>query len=91
MREYATNKSPAANLRFGATAAVPRMNLSCEIELPCAAEMAVEAAAAPSRWVVGCNARECVEKESVSKRKCEKCCQNYKNIKKCCNFAVLKM
>jgi hypothetical protein len=36
----------AHNLRFGATAAVPRMNFSCEIELPFAAEMAVETAAA---------------------------------------------
>jgi hypothetical protein len=50
--EYAKEKSPAYNLRFGATAAVPRMNFSCEIELPCAAEMFVEAAASPSRCVV---------------------------------------
>jgi hypothetical protein len=39
------------------------MNLSCEIEEPCAAEIFVEAAASPSRCVVGCNAgREYVEK-----------------------------
>jgi hypothetical protein len=48
-------------LRFGATAAEARMNFSCEIEKPCAAEMAVEAAAAPSRWVVVCHLRECVK------------------------------
>jgi hypothetical protein len=34
------------------------MNLPCEIEKPCAAEMAVEAAAAPSRWDVVGNAGE---------------------------------
>jgi hypothetical protein len=51
-------KMPAYNLRFGATASEARMNLSCEIELPCAAEMAVEAAAAPSRWVVVGKRRE---------------------------------
>jgi hypothetical protein len=28
--------------------------LTCEIEKPCAAEMFVEAAASPSRCVVGC-------------------------------------
>jgi hypothetical protein len=55
-------KRSAYNLRFGATAAEARMKLPCEIEKPFAAEIAVEAAAAPSRCVVGCNARKCGEK-----------------------------
>jgi hypothetical protein len=58
---------PAYNLRFGATAAEARMNLSCEIELPCAAEMAVEAAASPSRCVVvGCKCGESAVEKAVT-------------------------
>jgi hypothetical protein len=61
------DKMPTYNLRFGATAAVSRMNLSCEIELPCAAEMAVEAAASPSRCVVvGKPGERAVEKAVTS-------------------------
>jgi hypothetical protein len=41
------------------------MKEPCEIDLPCAAEMAVEAATAPSRLVVVSNAvRKCVIEKS---------------------------
>jgi hypothetical protein len=56
----------AHNLRFGATAAVPRMNLSCEIELPFAAELFVEAAASPSRCVVVCKLSVRVVEKAVT-------------------------
>jgi hypothetical protein len=57
---------PADNLRFGTTAVVSRMKLPCEIEKPCAAEMAVEAAAAPSRCVVVGKRRERGERAVTS-------------------------
>jgi hypothetical protein len=75
-------KMPADNLRFGATAAEARMNLSCEFEKPCAAEMFVEAAAAPSRCVVVGNAGESAVKKAKAFRK------KVHSLKKSCNFAA---
>jgi len=42
-------KSPAYNVRFGATAAVTPQKLTCEHERQLPAERAVKAAATPSR------------------------------------------
>jgi hypothetical protein len=53
---------PADNLRFGATAAEARMNCLWKFKLLCAAALSLEAAAAPSRWVVICKRRERGEK-----------------------------
>jgi hypothetical protein len=53
---------PASNLRFGATAAESRMNWLWKFELLCAAELSLETAAAPSRWVVGCKRESAVTK-----------------------------
>jgi len=47
---------PAANERFGATAAVTPQKMLWEIERLSPATKVVEAAAAPSRHPVGCNA-----------------------------------
>ena len=53
-----TNKMPAANERFGATAAVTPQKMLWEIERLSPATKVVEAAAAPSRHPVVCNVRE---------------------------------
>jgi hypothetical protein len=66
-------KMPAHNLRFGEMAAVTRKNLSCEIELQCAAELFVEAATPPSRCVVGCKWSEnVVEKDVKLEQECSR-------------------
>jgi hypothetical protein len=62
---YRRTKKPAYNLRFGAMAAVTRMKGRYEFEKPCAAESALEAATAPSRWVVVSNARECSRRRKM--------------------------
>jgi hypothetical protein len=46
-------------------AAEARMNLSWEIELPCAAELFVETTASPSRCVVRCKWGERVVEKAV--------------------------
>jgi hypothetical protein len=67
---------PADNLRFGATTAEARMNWLWKFEFLCAAELSLETAAAPSRWVVVGNAGEsAVEQRSDRKVKKKSCIQ----------------
>ena len=52
---------PASNVRFGATAAVTPLKMTCEHERKQPAERAVKAAAAPSRWGVSRHAGATVQ------------------------------
>ena len=45
---------PTYNMRFGAMAAEARNNGSANLKVPCAAERVMEAATAPSRFLVVC-------------------------------------
>ena len=67
-----TNINTAYNMRFGAMAAEARNNGSADLKVSCAAKRLVEAATAPSRFLVGCKAGEsAVDKDRKYSRNCE--------------------
>jgi len=62
---------PAANMRFGAMAAEARNNGSANLKEPCAAERLLEAATAPSRFLVVCKRESAKNLNGKSIERCK--------------------